>query len=303
MLAVGERAEILVDLTGATEGSTLDLQAFNSGQTTDFPGSEPTTVGLFGSLLNNTTFDILRINVGPATANPVMTRPTTLKTNAFWTGTDVTNDRALQITGGFNGATDWGFDNLPYSPAVINHTLNLNAVERWTITNNSAFSHSFHIHDIQFYMTGRTGGSNTGLKAFEAGWKDTVFIGRQQTVTFIAKFDHFASNTNPFMYHCHFSNHEDEGLMGQFLVRNNAVEDLAIASFTRYGNNNLISLDFKSTPGTTYSLQWSPDLSTWSDVGSVTSDGNTANFTETDQTRLSGSKGFYRVKLPTITSP
>ncbi len=302
VLAVGERTEILVDLTGSTEGSTLDLQSFNSGQTVDFPGSEPTTVGQFGSLLNNTTFNILRINVGPTTANPVTTRPATLKTNTFWAGADVTKDRALQITGGIGGATDWSFDNLPFSPSVINQTLNLNAVERWTITNNSGFSHSFHIHDIQFYMTGRTGGSNSGLKAFEAGWKDTLFIGRLQTVTFIAKFDGFASNTNPFMYHCHFSNHEDEGLMGQFVVVNNAVEDLAIASFTRTGSNNEISLAFKATPGTTYTLQYSPNMTTgsWTQIGSVTSDGTSANFTETDGTRLAQQRGFYRVTIPTI---
>jgi hypothetical protein len=35
----------------------------------------------------------------------------------------------------------------------------------------------------------------------------------------------------------------------------------------------------------------------------VTSDGTTANFTETDATRLGGARGFYRVKVPTITSP
>ena len=115
---------------------------------------------------------------------------------------------SLQITGGLTGSTDWAFDNLPFSPTVMNHTLNLDAVERWSITNVSGFSHLFHIHDIQFCMTPRTGGSNPGVKAYETGWKDTLFIGRNQTVTFIAKFDHFASATNPFMYHCHFSNHE-----------------------------------------------------------------------------------------------
>jgi len=36
---------------------------------------------------------------------------------------------------------------------------------------------------------------------------------------FIAKFDDFASAVHPFMYHCHMSNHQDEGLMGQFLVK------------------------------------------------------------------------------------
>ena len=105
------------------------------------------------------------------------------------------------------------------------------------------------------------------------------------------------------MYNCHFGGHGDGGMMGQLTVVNNATEDLRVASFTRYGSNSLIQLDFKATPGTTYTLQWSPDLATWSDVTTVTSDGYSATFTETDATRLQGSRGFYRVKLPTITSP
>ncbi|MFN0077962.1 MAG: multicopper oxidase domain-containing protein [Prosthecobacter sp.] len=304
VLAVGERAEILVDLSADTIGSTFNLQAFNTGQANDFPGGEPGTTGQFGSLLNNTTFTVLKINVGAATANPVTTLPATLTTNTFYGLGDVTNTRTVTFTNGFPGSgIPFGFDNVVYSPTVINQTLNLNAVERWNISNTSAFSHSFHIHDVQFHLISRTGGNNVGVKNFEEGWKDTLFVGQNQTVSFIAKFDGFASNTNPFMYHCHFSNHEDEGAMGQFVVQNNAVEDLAVASFTRYGNDSLIQLDFNATPGTTYTLEWSPDLATWSDVGSVTSDGNSASFTETDTTRLQGVRGFYRVKVPTITAP
>ena len=90
--------------------------------------------------------------------------------------------------------------------------------------------------------------------------------------------------------------------MVQFAVVNNAVEKLAIASFTRTGNNSLISLDFNATPGTTYTLQYSPDMTTgsWIDIGSVTSDGTSANFTETDAARLSLPRGFYRVTIPTV---
>ena len=301
VLAVGERCEILVDLTNDTIGSTFNLQAFNSGQANDFPGGEPATTGQFGSLLNNTTFSILKINVGAQTASPVLTRPTTLTTNTFYTAGQVTNTRTVTITNGFPGTgLPFSFDSTVYSPTLINQNVNLNAIEQWNITNTSGFSHSFHIHDIQFKITARTGGNNAGVKAYEDGWKDVLFVGQNQTVSFITKFDGFASNSNPFMYHCHFPGHEDGGLMGQFVVKNNATEDLAIASFTRYGNNSLIQLDFKATPGTTYTLQWSPDLTNWTDVGSVTSDGTSASFTETDQARLSGSKGFYRVKIPTI---
>ena len=303
VLAVGERAEILLDLTGDTVGTSFDVKAYNSGQANDFPGGEPATTGQFGSALNNTTFNILHVNVVAATANPVTTRPTTLKTNTFWTDTDVTRNRTLTITNGFPGTgLPFSFDNLVYSPTFINQTLNLNAVEKWTITNTSGFSHSFHIHDIQFNLMTRTGGNNAGIKAYEQGWKDVLFIGQNQTVTFIAKFDGFASNTNPFMYHCHFPSHEDDGLMGQFVVVNNAVEDLAIASATRRGSESLVTLEFKSTPGTTYTLQYSADLTTgsWIDVGSVTSDGTTATFNETDPTRLGQARGFYRVSIPTI---
>ena len=302
VLAVGERAEILVDLTSDALGGTLDLKAYNSGQAQDFPGGEPATAGQFGSLLNNTTIQILRINIGAQTANPITTRPATLTTNTFYTQADVTNTRTVSITGGFPGSATplFTFDNVGFSANVFNQTLDLNAVERWNITNVSGFSHSFHIHDIQFHLISRTGGNSAGIKAYEEGWKDTLFVGQNQTVSFIAKFDGFASNTNPFMYHCHFSNHEDEGLMGQFVVVNHAVEDLAISSFTRVGNNNLIQLDFKATPGTTYSLKWSPNMNTWSDVGSVTSDGTSATFIETDPARLAGPRGFYRVTIPNV---
>lgn len=53
---------------------------------------------------------------------------------------------------------------------------------------------------------------------YERGWKDTFAILPNESVTFVAKFDDYASTTHPFMYHCHMANHEDGGLMGQFLV-------------------------------------------------------------------------------------
>ena len=308
VLGVGERAEILVNLGGDTIGTSVTLMSYNSTASragtylaTDYPGGEAGTTGQFGSLLNNVDFNILRINVAAATSSPVTALPATLASNTYWTNNDVTNNRSIAITGGIGGGTDWSFDNTPYSPNVINHTINLNAIEKWTITNNSGFSHTIHIHDIQFNVLSRTGGSGI-VGSHEQGWKDTLYVQRNTSVQVIAKYDTFASNTNPFMFHCHFSPHEDDGLMGQFLVVNNAVEDLAIASFTRTGDNSLITLQFKATPGTTYTLQYSADLTTgsWTDIASVTSDGTSATFNETDTTRLGQARGFYRVAIPTI---
>jgi blue copper oxidase len=92
----------------------------------------------------------------------------------------------------------------------------LNTIEKWTLVNNNVFGHSFHIHDIQFKIVSRSSGA---VAPYESGWKDTFYIRPNETVSVVAKYDDFADDINPFMYHCHFANHEDEGLMGQFLVQ------------------------------------------------------------------------------------
>lgn len=47
-----------------------------------------------------------------------------------------------------------------------------------------------------------------------------MFVPVNESVTFVAKFDDYADPLHPFMYHCHFANHEDAGMMGQFVVTN-----------------------------------------------------------------------------------
>lgn len=212
---VGERAEILVDLSGDAVGSSLDLQAFNGGQPYGFPGGEDATSGKFGSLLNNTTFDVLHIHVAAATADAVTAIPGTLANNTYWTDADVTNSRTITITESGPGAPSL-FDGAAYDMDVINQYVNLSTTEKWTIVNSQVFGHSFHIHDVQFKIVSRSSGV---VADHEQGWKDVVAVPRGESVSFIARFDDFASNSHPYMYHCHFANHEDEGMMGQFLVQ------------------------------------------------------------------------------------
>lgn len=63
-----------------------------------------------------------------------------------------------------------------------------------------------------------------------------------------------------------------------------------------------LNLVFSSPVGTTYTLQYSPDMTigSWTDIGSVTSIGSSANFTETNGNRLAQPKGFYRAITPTV---
>lgn len=43
-----------------------------------------------------------------------------------------------------------------------------------------------------------------------------------QTVNIIMKFSDFADDSIPYMYHCHLLHHEDDGMMGSFVVLDTA---------------------------------------------------------------------------------
>ena len=63
------------------------------------------------------------------------------------------------------------------------------------------------------------GGSGSPAPAASlAGWKDTVALPPGQSVRFLTRFSDYADPSTPYMFHCHLLRHEDEGLMGQFVV-------------------------------------------------------------------------------------
>ena len=102
---------------------------------------------------------------------------------------------------------------------VINYEIPLNNIEVWELTNQTAISHPFHIHDVQFYILEIDGNPPP---ANMQGRKDVVLVPPMfGTVRFITKFEDFADEDTPYMYHCHMLSHEDEGMMGQFTVVDN----------------------------------------------------------------------------------
>jgi blue copper oxidase len=211
-LVVGERAEILVNLGGDKVGGSVDLMAYNSNQPFGFPGGEPDSGGANGSLLNNGDFRVLKVNVGAANAQKLAKVPEVLTKNRFPTEAEATVRRKVAVGG---GRPTFNFDGLSFAMTKVNQVVKLGDTEAWTVTNNNIFGHAFHIHDVQFRIVAR---SDRPVAEYEQGWKDTAYLPRGASVTFVAKFDDFASDTDPFMYHCHMANHEDGGMMGQFLV-------------------------------------------------------------------------------------
>jgi suppressor of ftsI len=80
---------------------------------------------------------------------------------------------------------------------------------------NNVYSHNFHIHGVSFTILDRDG---RPPHAWETGRKDTVHVPENSSVRLAVQFSGFVDPALPYMYHCHILRHEDEGMMGQFLV-------------------------------------------------------------------------------------
>lgn len=217
-IAVGERYEILLDCSKDEIGKSLDLLAYNANQPFGFPGGEPAQDGQFGSLLNNKNFQMMHFTIGESTGTPIMTIPETL---IPFQGIDVntaTGNQDIRVMGGApNSPMPFHFNGGIFNITRVDKTIPMNSVQKWTITNSNVFGHTFHIHDVQFNLIARNGNASA-VGQHELGWKDVLYLPRNESATFIARFDDYADPLHPFMYHCHFSNHEDDGMMQQFVV-------------------------------------------------------------------------------------
>ena len=215
----GERIEILVDFT-SQNGTSVNLMAYNSILGQSVAGGDFFPNGPFVNYLARKDFNVLHINVGAQTSAPITNIPTSLRTVTKIPQADANITRKLTISdttvAGIAGAA-FVINHKFFDFNTNNYEVPLNNTEIWEITSSSNFGHPFHIHDVEFNILSV---ASVAPVAAQAGWKDVVFVPSKSTVKFIAKFDDYADDLHPFMYHCHISLHEDEGMMGHFVVKN-----------------------------------------------------------------------------------
>ena len=107
--------------------------------------------------------------------------------------------------------------------------------EIWTVTNdNSDWPHNFHIHNARFKVLSFEG---TDVEVFNEGWKDTVGLPPGATAQLAVEFGHYPDVSWPYMYHCHMLYHEDQGMMGQFVIVNEG-EQPALATDVVEGHHH-----------------------------------------------------------------
>ena len=77
-------------------------------------------------------------------------------------------------------------------------------------------------------------------------------------------------------------------------------QTLRTASFGKASDSSAFSISWVSLPELDYNVRYSPSLldGSWITIGTVHSIGTQTTFIDTDTTRLSRSKAFYRIVLP-----
>jgi blue copper oxidase len=259
ILAPGERIEILVNLSSLQNQSVM-LRAFNASLPAGIAGSEPdnsNTANILRNKLGRRDFDILKLNVVAQTANAIKTIPATLVTNSILDSTQVSVTRKIKISQADAACEDpstkcaW-FNNRFFDMERIDYKVKQDNTEIWEITNNGIVAHPFHIHDVSFKILSKSDGP---LTEYEKGWKDVVLVRKGTTVRFIAKFSDYADSSHPYMFHCHMTFHEDEGLMGQFVVTPPATAQPAISIANvklSEGNSGTKQMNFTVTLSSPY---------------------------------------------------
>ena len=219
LMATGERAEIVVDLS---DGEEAILMTLDDNRLPGTSGGEHNIL----RLVPNMNHELVETNPAPL--------PQVLNVIERWDESEVDVIRPLVLAGGVSDEADptdlyiemdhedqanAGGRSIPINGKVmdmerIDEVVTLGDIEIWEIHNNGA-PHPIHIHDIQFLILDRNG---VPPEPYESGWKDTVLVNNNETVRVITKFDTYANQEIPYMFHCHILQHEDGGMMGQFIV-------------------------------------------------------------------------------------
>ncbi len=207
-ISPAERFEILVD--------------FSNGKPVILETGPDKVMGIFGAVSEDNSADFVPImRFEPtATAAPVKEIPTSLVAPVAADASRAIRHREFLLDNGFCGGqrpTEAGvlpgmcINGRTHDMARIDVETALGTTEVWKIVSRG-MAHPFHLHGASFKILSLGGAPPP---AHLAGWKDVVLV--EDEAELLVKFSHPATPEHPFMYHCHILEHEDAGMMGQYV--------------------------------------------------------------------------------------
>ena len=229
-MAPGERCEIIVDLSDGKPANLLTL--FEDEFDEDEEGLVNNVLSLFNKPELPQAEPSLTLEVDstlPAHTAPLPDRLASIdrpreteikRTREFILEMDGNGGQGAHAAHGGHSAHDGhGAMNMTINGAamdmsVVNERATRGVWERWRVRADQG-AHPFHVHGCSFLIEQMEGAA---APADQRGWKDTIVADDDDWSEFIVRFDHPATDTHPYMYHCHILEHEDHGMMGQFTV-------------------------------------------------------------------------------------
>ncbi|WP_412458044.1 multicopper oxidase family protein [Mycolicibacterium wolinskyi] len=197
-LSPGERVEVIVDMQA---GNPVTLRAFPFENHAGLKDSEAAEFGV------DDTFDILELRPeGALRSTPDL--PEALATLPTPVPSDVAAERSFDLQWFMINGNRMDMNRIDFCPTV-------DTTEIWTVTNVDNWPHNFHVHDAQFRILDIDGSPPPPELA---GYKDTAYTPPGQRIRIAVQFTEYTDPTYPYMFHCHLALHEDQGMMGQFLV-------------------------------------------------------------------------------------
>jgi FtsP/CotA-like multicopper oxidase with cupredoxin domain len=211
ILAPGERIEILVEFA---PGESVMLRHKSLPRR---PGGGSGMMGMMSGMMaaSDSPFPIMRCDASRV-VSAAQQVPTKLIKPRNWAYDEAVRTRRFNLDMGMGmGRGGFSINGKSMDINRIDARVPLGDIEVWEISNTSPMAHPFHIHDVQFRIIERDGrppGAN------EEGLKDTVLVNSGERVRLVMQFENYADAKAPYMFHCHILEHEDAGMMGQFVV-------------------------------------------------------------------------------------
>ncbi len=200
-LANAERVDILVDFSKYQQGASITLKSVS------FSANEPPPPPPVPS--QGESLDIIRFNV-TKTGDSKASIPSSLSIIEKYLAADSKNTRTFGLA---SSAIAHTINGKTFAMDRIDATVPFNTLETWTFFNASEHIHPMHIHGIQFQILDR--GGSPPSAANDLGWKDTVIVNPFETVNVLIKFNAY---DGMYLVHCHNLEHEDHGMMSNFMV-------------------------------------------------------------------------------------
>lgn len=241
MMGPGERYDIWIDFSDENVGNEIVLKSlpFNTGE-----------MGMMGrgmmrrnrqqemtsELPNGSEFDICKMRVVKS-SSVRMRLPESLSILNFPGYEDAVNkENPRQFEFAMGMRMQWMINGRTFEMTGVaeNEKVKLNTTEVWKFINGSVgrrgmmgmmgnmmqMPHPVHVHGLQFKIIGREvddfDGWDTVKDGFvDEGWKDTFLLMPRTKVKVLLRFENYEGL---FLYHCHNLEHEDMGMMRNYLI-------------------------------------------------------------------------------------